>query len=319
MNKTSAHDLHTFMAQVTNEMASEYIRIYARAVEDPGTAGDQGEENWATLFRDWLPPTYHVATKGRLIAHDGSMSPQVDVVVLKPAYPRKLREKRVWLAGGVAAAFECKTTITATHVTAAVESCTRFKALCQPRVGSPRKELHSPLIYGLLGHSHLWKGKRANPVGNIERALKRDRSSTSHPQLELDVLCVADLATWSCTYLTYEAAWNQLEQRRLEGIFGGPCGPVSAMVCSAFNSDNQQPVFRPVGALIGRLSQRLAWEDPSIRDIASYYRSAHLWGAAKGQMYFWPLSIYSDEVHAQLLAGERGSGMSWDEWSVSGI
>ena len=66
------HDLHTFLAQVTSEMASEYKRIFEKSVEDAGTAGDEGEENWAQLLRDWLPPTYHVATKGRLIASDGA-------------------------------------------------------------------------------------------------------------------------------------------------------------------------------------------------------------------------------------------------------
>jgi hypothetical protein len=35
-------------------MAEEYDRIQKRATEDPGTAGDQGEENWATLLRNWL-------------------------------------------------------------------------------------------------------------------------------------------------------------------------------------------------------------------------------------------------------------------------
>jgi hypothetical protein len=110
MAAKTSHALHTFMAQVTNEMASEYERIYARAAEDPGTAGDEGEENWAALLREWLPPNYHVKTKGRLLSHDGSMSPQIDVLVLKPSYPLKLLEKKIWLADGVAAAFECKTT-----------------------------------------------------------------------------------------------------------------------------------------------------------------------------------------------------------------
>lgn len=123
------HDLHTFMAQITHEMASEYDRIYAKTCDDPGTAGDEGEENWATLLREWLPPAYHVATKGRLISSDGRMSPQIDVLVLKPFYPRKLQEKKVWLANGVAAVFECKTTLRAEHISASAERCQAFKAL----------------------------------------------------------------------------------------------------------------------------------------------------------------------------------------------
>jgi len=33
------------------EIEEEYNRIRKRAYEDPGTAGDQGEENWAELLR----------------------------------------------------------------------------------------------------------------------------------------------------------------------------------------------------------------------------------------------------------------------------
>ena len=76
MNETQAHDLHNFMQQISQEMASEYRRI-----QDPGTAGDQGEENWAELLRGWIPSNYEGVTKGRIISQDGRTSPQVDVVV----------------------------------------------------------------------------------------------------------------------------------------------------------------------------------------------------------------------------------------------
>lgn len=93
------------MSQISDDIAAEYKRIRARAAEDPGTAGDQGEENWATLLRGWLPSQYQVVTKGRLISHNGTTSPQVDVIVLKPSYPPKLLDKKLYLAAGVAAAF----------------------------------------------------------------------------------------------------------------------------------------------------------------------------------------------------------------------
>ena len=70
-------ELNAWIAQTTDEMASEYERIRTRATEDPGTAGDEGEENWAQLLRGWLPPSYEVRTKGRILAHDGSASRQV--------------------------------------------------------------------------------------------------------------------------------------------------------------------------------------------------------------------------------------------------
>jgi hypothetical protein len=93
------------MRQVREEMASEYERIRQRAVGDPGTAGDEGEENWAALLRGWLPRQYHVVTKGHLLSTSGKSSPQLDVVVLKPAYPPKLLEMlRSLVAEGLSAA-----------------------------------------------------------------------------------------------------------------------------------------------------------------------------------------------------------------------
>jgi hypothetical protein len=45
MSQQKSHDLHNFMRQISTEMSAEYDRIRMRATEDPGTAGDQGEEN----------------------------------------------------------------------------------------------------------------------------------------------------------------------------------------------------------------------------------------------------------------------------------
>ena len=70
------------MASATKKMAERYESIYKRTVDDPGTAGDRGEENWADLFREWLPQYFHVVTKGQILNHDGHTSPQIDVLVL---------------------------------------------------------------------------------------------------------------------------------------------------------------------------------------------------------------------------------------------
>lgn len=308
------------MAQITSEMGSEYDRIYARAAEDPGTAGDEGEENWARLFREWLPPSYHVETKGRLISHDGRMSPQIDVVILKPAYPRKLLEKKIWLAGGVSAAFECKTTITAAHVTDSIARCAKFKDLYPPREGTPRTELRSPLIYGLLAHSHSWKAQNSKPLENIQRAMHNGLDSLIHPRFEMDLLCIADLATWSSFIISrYEAAWNPTAQAELVRTFGASCGPMTGMTCSSPDSESQHSTFRPVGALLEDLTRRLAWADPAVRDIADYFRKANLGGNGSGGLKPWPLSTYSAQVAQQIANGRITNGVPWDEWSVGGM
>ena len=139
-----------------------------------------------------------MVTKGRIISQEGVTSPEIDVLVLRGTYPQKLINKKLYLAAGVAAAFECKITLRASHIEEAVETCAKVKNLYPVRVGTPYKELHSPIIYGLLAHSHSWKEENSTPEGNVERRLREaDRLRVSHPRLQLDLLCVADLATWA--------------------------------------------------------------------------------------------------------------------------
>jgi hypothetical protein len=137
-----AHDIHDFVIAAQKEIGQEYYRIQKRASEDPGTAGDQGEENWATLFRNWLPSYFHVVTKGRILTESGYASPQLDLIVLTPAYPGILLDKKLYLAGGVVAAFECKTTLKAEHVTDALETSVALRQNLPKREGSPYKELN---------------------------------------------------------------------------------------------------------------------------------------------------------------------------------
>ena len=145
-SQEKTHDLFDFMRRISDKMAAEYECIQKRASEDPGTAGDQDEENWAALLRSWLPPIYHVVTKGRIISHDGRTSPQIDVLVLKSVYPETLHNVKHYLAAGVAAAFECKTTLRASHIERAMENNVKIKNLYPNRIGSSYKKLTAPIV-----------------------------------------------------------------------------------------------------------------------------------------------------------------------------
>ena len=60
--------------------------------------------------------------------------------------PERLRNKKLYLAAGVAAAFECKTTLKAEHIAKAMETCVKIKSLYPVREGTPYKELHAPIV-----------------------------------------------------------------------------------------------------------------------------------------------------------------------------
>ena len=315
MTEQKPHDLHEFMRQMSTEMSAEYNRIQRRATEDPGTAGDQGEENWAELLRDWLPRTYEVVTKGRILSQEGVASPQVDVIVLNGAYPRKLLNKKLYLAAGVAAAFECKTTLKASHIAEAMENCAQIKRLYPIRTGTPYKELHAPLVYGLLAHSHVWKGDESTPEDNIQKRLhEADELHADHPRLQLDLLCVADLAAWTASTITFVGPGQNSDWSKLSPIYGPNGSALSVYMGHTRSRGQEHDLFTPIGALVSYLSQKLAWENSSLRNLADYYRITNIAGPASGAMRRWPSSIYSPEIRARVEAGMLSNGKPWDEW-----
>jgi len=319
MSQQKSHDLYDFMRQISAEMSAEYDRIQMRATGDPGTAGDQGEENWAELLREWLPRTYEVVTKGRIISQEGVTSPQIDVLVLKGAYPKKLLSKKLYLAAGVAAAFECKTTLKASHISEAVENCVKIKSLYPNRTGTPYKELHSPPVYGLLAHSHSWKGENSTPEKNVDEKLQEiDGLHVSHPRLQLDLLCVADLASWTSSKVTFLGPRQNPNWSTMAPIYGPNGSATSAYMGHTRTYPFQQvEQFTPIGVLISYLTQKLAWEDPFLRDLADYYRITNIAGSGIGYMRMWPSSIYSEEIRPRVEAGMLSNGKPWDEWAVA--
>ena len=310
------HELHTFMKQLTDEISAEYNRIHKRAPEDPGTAGDEGEENWAEILRGWLPRTYEVVTKGRILGSDGRASSQVDVLVLKDSYPEKLLNKKVYLAAGVAAAFECKTTLRACHIEQAMRTGTEIKSLYPKRTGSPYREIHSDIVYGLLAHAHSWNAPQSTPVVNIDRVLRQsDQKYVTHPSEGLDVLCVASLAAWSSSKLALAGPFpSSGRDSRLAVLFGKDGSAISVYSLQGKSSFEENKVT-PIGMLISYLSMRLAWENPSLRSLADYYRAVDIAGYGGGEYRKWPASIYSKDVYQKMRSGKfGGSKNKWSEW-----
>ena len=320
MSNQISHDLHDFMHQLSDKMAANYNLIRKRTSEDPGTAGDQGEENWAELLRGWLPRTYEVVTKGRIISQDGHTSPQIDVLVLKSIYPKQLIEEnqKMYLAAGVAAAFECKTTLKSAHIEEAIQTCVKIKNLYPVREGSPYKELHAPIVYGLLAHSHSWKEPNSTPEENILENLRgSDMLFVPHPRLSLDMICVADLGAWILMKIAFIPAISNPESDPPSVRYTHGNASSGYLEHTPFR-ENRRRDFTPIGALITNLTELLAWEDPTLRDIARYYRTTKMGGGGGAKLHRWPISIYSDGVLSQIKSGRQliSDSASWDEWKL---
>jgi hypothetical protein len=289
-----------FLLQVSAQIQAEYERIRRRAVEDPGTAGDQGEENWASVLRGWLPSVVPRCHKGEIDRSGRLYQSQVDVIVLKPAYPSALADKKLYMAAGVAAAFECKTTLKRRDVEDSVRTAAKVKALLSPRVGTQHQETHTPLVYGLLAHSHVWKSPESKPHEIIRGALNlTDALVCEHPRLQIDLICVADLTVWTqdTTPFVGPATWGA-RWETMAPIMGPDGG-----IITSFVEHNEPPAmsgkFNPIGLCIMDITRRLGWEDRSCRDLANYYRSV-LSFSGFGTQRHWPNSIFSHSTMQRL-------------------
>jgi hypothetical protein len=314
------------MKRATSDLQREYERIHRRASEDPGTAGDEGEENWARLLRIWLPPAYPIVTKGRILGQNGSASPQVDVLVLNPNYPTALRDTKVYLAGGVLAAFECKLSLEVRHIRKAMQTSAAIRRLLPVRTGTPFRELHSPLVYGLLAHRHTLKagGIRAGRLLNTA-IVHADVKHVLHPREMLDLVCVSNTGTWVSHRITWCGPHLVPWSDELTALYGPEGAAAMAYVGGTVDGDPslpdraQSPAFTPVGRALCHLLGRLAWRELGLRDLAAYFASVERGTAAGGQQRHWPADIYSPAVRAMVMAGRAPGDASgpWNEWQVS--
>jgi len=309
-----SNDLIDFMNSATRQIGEEYDRIQKRASEDPGTPGDQGEENWATILRNWLPKTFQIVTKGRILSHKGIASPQVDIIVLQPEYPKHLLDKKLYLAGGVLAAFECKITLKAKHIEDFVKNSIEIKSHIEERKGTPYKELQSPIIYGLLAHSHSWKGDNSKPAENIENKLmESDNTLITHPIQMPDIICVADLACWSSRKIVFIGPKQIPNWSTMESIYDKNGFATTAYVGHSREPENQSDAFSPIGAMLTSVLNKLAWEYPNLRQLSRYFTLTNIQGSGQGSMRKWDSTIYSDEIRQKVELGQLKNGVMWDE------
>lgn len=192
-----------WLQRTARQMSEEYEEAFKAASEMSGRAQETGhtiEAGWKSFLTNWLPPQYEVKTRRYIVGEvdTGENREETDIVILGPNYPKSLRDEAQIIAGGVAAAFSVKSTLKASSIEEAAASCARLDRSLSPREGTPRKELNRSFPYGLLAHSHGWKGERANPHLNVSRNLfEADQRHATRPRASLDLVCVPDLGTWN--------------------------------------------------------------------------------------------------------------------------
>jgi hypothetical protein len=314
--KFGKHEIFSFIETVGTEMAAEYDRIRSRALEDPGTAGDEAEENWAELLRGWLPANFPVVTKGRILNHLGEASPQVDIIVLSPTYPLRLRDKKLYFAGGVVAAFECKLTLRTQHFLNAFQNCKLIKNMLPNITGSPQEELYKPIIYGLIAHScNLKSNIDKNIFHLVDQISKYDREIFSHPSEMIDIICIADTVSFEVSKTIHIGPMFSSEDVGDAFDDIDPNGGISTGYTAFYSGDECVKEWKAtvLGSFIAYLIFRIALEEPSVRMFSEYMDNTGISGIGIGQWHPWPSNVLSEGVVQRIIQEGCENGL-WSKW-----
>jgi hypothetical protein len=274
------HEHHQWLADVNDSIVESYKRDEAMARE-PGQiqrTGHRVESRWKGVLRDWLPPQYEVGDKRKYLlleTEDGpTVTKETDLVVFYPHYPEKLRDNESVLASGVAAAFSIKRTIGRDDIKEAYEDAVILRRGMKIRGANLQAHLIPPVFFGLLGESHDWKAPASTPKENIKVITDEfDRDLVRSPREGLDLLCVADLGTWSRTtaVLPQRFMAGQAWPEEFRVAFTGSTD-IESLVLSGMRHDYEQTNLSPLTNFIGSLWGMLAINDPTLKPLADGFR-----------------------------------------------
>jgi hypothetical protein len=190
-----------------------------------------------------------------------------------------------------------------------------------PSEGTPFRELTSTPIFGLLAHSSTWKvsSDLQAAVHKIEDVLNQaDRASVKHPREMLDLLCIANLATWVASKEPLADPNDEIDPIARSKL--DPKGmPVTSYMCHCgeTGSGNISADFKPIGVFLTELLVKLAWQDTALRDIAAYFIAVEFSTASSGKARVWSRSIYSPHLRRKLTLSRLDQCIGWGEWDSS--
>jgi hypothetical protein len=140
----------TLLEEQESSISSQRRHLRNFSKLNPSSVGSRGEEVWIKFFELFLPDGYTVVQTAHLIDRDNAGSPQIDILILKPGYPKIMINEGYYPLESVLAGFECKLSLTLADVRSTVEKAKRIKQMFQHEHGSIESELATPFVYGLV-------------------------------------------------------------------------------------------------------------------------------------------------------------------------
>lgn len=265
---------------IQEEIAHDYDDAQLTHKEDIQRSGHEGESTWADLLAKWLPPAYGVGLRKYIIGSDETVTPfETDLVIFEPAYPQHLRYRAKVHAGGIAAAFSVKLTARQRHFREIADWSKSLAELSQIDITTVEGQLLSGIPTGFLAHSHDFGEE---PVKKLAAGFDRMADLARHPRDLVDLVCVADTGTLTCT----RAAYLPMSQ-----FTPG----ASDFVMSSYITMDDVREYGAVAHFIVALYKLLGERDPSMKKLAKELAQATETGQGSGTQRKWDPKVVYDE------------------------
>lgn len=189
--------LTLMLGKSRDNLADHYEYLQSVVKLDTGNAGAEGEHEFSTFLKHFLPNDIGVHVGGKIILEDGTHSPQLDLILTKDL-PSAL-EGKYFPHEYVIAAFEVKMTLEKRYIQGIAETAARLRPCA--REGTPREVLFGRIIYGVLALSSNLTGrkkhKKHKTLKDNEDEIKALRKALAplkpaHPSKTIDLVLVAD-------------------------------------------------------------------------------------------------------------------------------
>jgi len=282
-----------------------YDYLQSVVKQDPGTAGGEGEAEFADFLRKYLPKNIEVSIGGQIILEDGSHSPQIDLILTEDI-PSALAGKYI-PHEYVVAAFEVKLTLEKRHLKKIADTAARLRPFA--RQGKPREVLFGKIIYGVLALSSNFQGPRKPPrlktlkdntdeLHALENAL-RELSTPAHPCQAVDLFLVADAFSMAASKsIHFSEKYKNSSQNVFPDVGLGYIFNLSIGAGKEDASDFSKAIATPprdqhLGAFIYRLALMLYLEEViSPKHPETFFQFD---SNVSTRCYEWDISVLGDE------------------------
>lgn len=185
----------------------------------------------------------------------------------------------------------------------AVEEAALVRAGYEDRFGNEIGEVLSPLIYGVLAHTHQLPGP--DPQASVTKVLLKHAETTPLPREQLDIVCVADLDCWYrlTNLLQHVIGSTEPSEHDLYFDYWN-----SASTIPAITGTTAPENANPIATLVTQLWAKLSTRNPQLRPIADGLRVTGT-GSHGGEGRQRPLKdVISTALHKNIF---RGGSNRW--------